>query len=254
MKQIIKIITGALCVAALLISQTVSASGTYGLSPANPTGGQSSWLVHDIGQGQILKDQVIVVNNGDDVTSYSLYTVDAKVSPEGAFLPGNEDSPKKEIASWLSLAKNTVTLQPGEKKSVDVTITIPKDQAIGKYAGAVMMQESASVIASTGGAGATIATRVGLRAYIDVVEPVAVTAITSQENLKDGSDLKSKKSGTSMPLIILILLLAVAALFVFMNKKEPARFENSHGSKEKKDMKASKKKKSEEKTEKKEKE
>lgn len=257
MKQKINIITGVLCVAALLISQTVSASGTYGISPANPTGEQASWLVHDIGQGQSFDDQVVVVNNGDQATSYSLYTVDAKVSPEGAFLPGNEDSPKNEIASWMSLSKETVTLQPGEKQTVDVTISIPKDQVVGKYAGAIMMQENAAVTASTGGAGATIATRVGLRAYIDVVEPTAVANITSQEDLKkDGSSKHKKgerKRGGMMPLVV-IAILAIVGAALFMNKKNASCCGNSYKSKEKKDMKANKKEESEGSVKKKEKE
>ncbi|MCH8519095.1 hypothetical protein LAT59_05040 [Candidatus Gracilibacteria bacterium] len=61
--------------------------------------------------------------------------------------------PEQQLSSWISLSEGSITLEPGEEKSVEFTIDVPTDATPGGHYGAVLFKHDRSQASSQGNVG-----------------------------------------------------------------------------------------------------
>ncbi len=58
--------------------------------------------------------------------------------------------PDQQLSTWITLSESSVTLDPGEEKSIDFTINVPEDAEPGGHYGAIFFKNPWSEVSSTG--------------------------------------------------------------------------------------------------------
>jgi len=137
--------------------------GGLGIRPANPdlqNPLSSAWFIYQLLPGESRDDAVLISNTSTQVLQAKLYTVDATVT-DGAFVLAEEKEGQKRLGSWVKLALDRVSLEPGEEKEVPFVITIPFETEASEYLGGIVL-ESLDPSKSNG---VSLVTRVGVRIY-----------------------------------------------------------------------------------------
>lgn len=138
--------------------------GGFGIRPANPDPDiplSDSWFIYNLLPGEKKEDAFIVSNTSEETLSAEIYPVDGTTTGDGSFALLEKGSDRKEIGTWVKLAKNKVTLSPGEEEKIFFTITIPGGTAVGDHLGGIVLEN----LAVTKGKGVNVVTRVGVRIY-----------------------------------------------------------------------------------------
>ena len=125
----------------------------------------------------------IYLANDDTIPhDYEMHVIDASTDAEGPHLKSVSD-PQIEAGLWAQ-APSLTHLEAGEGKVIDIIFKVPEEAALGKYFGAVVVQEaetSSSTTTAVEGtavedtAGITILTRSALTFNFTVVAPADYT-------------------------------------------------------------------------------
>jgi hypothetical protein len=169
--------------AAFLLCLTLLTTGTAGaqdppswsLEPTNPGAGPGrNWFVLDVQPGQILRDSVTLRNPLERPLSFQLYAADAYNTPEGgAFTIREPEDPGEDITSWITLATDAYTVQPGEQITIPFEIRVPENAEPGDHVGGVAAKNvNPESTATSGGVTVDIKRVVGARVYARVAGPL----------------------------------------------------------------------------------
>lgn len=139
-------------------------------------------LTYQVAPGATIEDTVIVYNLGNVPLLFRIYATDAFNNDDGQFdlIPG-ADVPV-DAGSWVEIAQETLTLEPGKQATIPITITVPIDATPGDHVGAVV---AANVVQADNGGGQIISVerRTGTRLYLQVEGPLnpelAVVGLTT---------------------------------------------------------------------------
>lgn len=155
---------------------------SWALAPLSTgSGGSRPELSYQASPGATIDDKVVLYNLGNVPMEFRVYATDAFNNDDGQFdlLPG--DQLPTGVGSWVLLAAERITVNPGEQATIPIRITIPVDAAPGDHAGAIV----ASSIASADNGDGTVVDverRTGARLYVQVAGPLTpVMAITEVE-------------------------------------------------------------------------
>ncbi|HEY1085428.1 MAG TPA: LysM peptidoglycan-binding domain-containing protein [Candidatus Saccharimonadales bacterium] len=137
----LKILAAVLAITVSLISpvvsaQSVAAAGNIGGRPALPRKDEprsQSIFIHTLKQGETANDKVLISNGSDKTETALLYAVDAIPSNTGAFTCKQKAEAVTEAGAWISLAKQEVTLKPGDSDIVNFSIKAPKNGDVGEH-------------------------------------------------------------------------------------------------------------------------
>lgn len=132
--------------------------------PDNPR--TESIFIHTLEPGAVQEEGVLLLNNTDEQKTFLVYAVDSMVSSGGAFACRQMAEPKKEVGSWITLAKSEVTLDSGASEIVPFTITVPQNAGVGEHNGCIVIEEKKEKI--EGQTGMTLTFRTGLRVAITI--------------------------------------------------------------------------------------
>lgn len=137
---------GALFMVALLaLPVRAIESAGIGALPANPRPEnprtQSIFVFESLG-GKTLEDGIKIINNSDQAKTIRVYGVDSQHSSDGAFACAQEADKQTSVGTWIKLAKNEVTLQPGTNEVVPFTLAIPEGAEPGEHNGCIAVQEN----------------------------------------------------------------------------------------------------------------
>lgn len=138
--------------------------GEMAIYPANWDGKNELtkyWFIYNLDKDQEYQDQVVVENTGGEPLTVKIYPVDALTTKDGAFALENEDEQRDEIGKWVSLSMDEVELKPGEKKTIDFSIKIPRDVTVGEHIGGIIVENKKIKT----GRQINLKTRVGVRIY-----------------------------------------------------------------------------------------
>jgi hypothetical protein len=121
------------------------------------------YIVDHLAPGAVIHRRIEVSNGTAAPALVELYAAAAAIS-DGSFRGAAARTPN-DLSSWTSLDQTQADLQPGERKTVVVTIAVPADAAPGEQYGVVW-----SEVRSTpqDGVGVTQVSRVGIRLYVSV--------------------------------------------------------------------------------------
>ena len=120
-----------------------------------------SYIVNRLAPGKTIQRRIEVSNSTRSTVAVSVYPAAAGLR-QGEFVFGPNHG-KNELASWTSVSRDVVRLQPDTKASETVTIRVPKDAAAGEHYAVVWAEVSTS-----GSGGVKLANRVGIRMYLSV--------------------------------------------------------------------------------------
>lgn len=137
----------------------ISIAPTKASNPSDPR--TQSWFIYSFGPGLKHQDKVAVKNETNKVKTLALYAVDAYTTPQGGFALRNFNDPRDHVGKWVSLENNTVTLNPGEEKTVSFEYTVPANAEPGEYAGGIIAEDREQIQ----GKGLAVVKRVGVRVY-----------------------------------------------------------------------------------------
>ena len=142
----------ALALALLLgaLGGTVAAANadgpTFSLRPAQSDPARPAtkgYFILDTTPGQIIADQVVVINSGTTVGTVRLFAVDAVTGQGGGASFPDAAAPRRDVGSWIRLDRAELTLQPGEQQTVDFTVTIPAAATAGEHLGGLVALDTA---------------------------------------------------------------------------------------------------------------
>lgn len=149
----------------LLHSSARAATGTSQNITISPSSTELS-----INPGDSIRRAFKVINSGDDdfvsrisVAPYHVIGVD--YDPRFTRLPGTLDT-----TDWVSIATTGFTINPGDTKSIDYTISVPENTTPGGYYVVIFAETRPTGVAS--GSGIVPRNRVGNIFYITVSGPV----------------------------------------------------------------------------------
>jgi hypothetical protein len=120
-----------------------------------------SYIVNRLAPGKTIQRRIEVSNSTRSTVAVSVYPAAAGLR-QGEFVFGPNHG-KNELASWTSVSRDVVRLQPDTKASETVTIRVPKDAAAGEHYAVIWAEVSTS-----GSGGVKLANRVGIRMYLSV--------------------------------------------------------------------------------------
>jgi len=156
----------------ILLFSTSSAISAVGIKPDTPPQiHHSEWFVYTLDKGESHKDTVRVYNTSSTPALIQLYTVDGYAHfPQDQFLLKNVFDTMSEIGAWVELKEDLIIIPPKEYRTVDFTITIPKENYPTKhrrYTGAIVAEDITKTISSQykSGSSIEIGFRNGVRIY-----------------------------------------------------------------------------------------
>ena len=94
--------------------------------------------------GETITETIKITNNTDQPNSFKMgfYDFDMNGLGKSSFIEPGEG--KYSLSRWASISPTFVVVEPGERKEVTVTISLPNDDAGRKAAWSVLMVEQAS--------------------------------------------------------------------------------------------------------------
>lgn len=152
------------------------APGPWSFTPTSPQSGPGrNWFILDMQPGQVLRDSVAIANTTEEPISFAIYTADAyNAANGGTFAIKTATDPKKGAASWMTLATDAYTVQPGRKVVVPFEIAVPEGAESGDHVAAIAaMNINPEGTTQSGGVSLDIKRVVGIRVYIRVAGPVS---------------------------------------------------------------------------------
>jgi hypothetical protein len=167
-----------LCLAALGVPARASAAdpipdqGTFGISlldvPANSGSDPRALtkIVDHLAPGAVIKRRVLLMNNLLERKQFQVYAGAATVG-HGRFQVG-EGHADNELTSWISLDRSSVTMRPGGKTPVEVTIRVPSTASTGERYAMVWLSLSSKANGSADVGGIYVVNRVGVRIYLHI--------------------------------------------------------------------------------------
>lgn len=121
-----------------------------------------SYIVDHIKPGGSITRKFQVCNGTAAAITVQVYANEARIT-NGSFLI-TEGRVQNDLATWTSVDKGTVTIPSGKSQALTATIAVPIDATKAERYGVIL----AELPAKPNSAGVAIASRVGIRMYLDV--------------------------------------------------------------------------------------
>jgi hypothetical protein len=145
----------AVCLSIITASPIVAiASGGLGGRPANPDPNSErtkSIFIYNLNAGDKKQDKLLVSNTTDSAATIQIYAVDAILTPTGDMTCEQEVESRDNVGSWVSLAKNELTLASQSSEVVDFTVQMPAKADVGEHNGCLIIQRKTTQTENTGG-------------------------------------------------------------------------------------------------------
>ncbi|MFH1088293.1 MAG: LysM peptidoglycan-binding domain-containing protein [Patescibacteria group bacterium] len=149
----------------------------YGVSvfpaPTQEYSGLRSWFVYEAEPGTEIKDKVIVKNHSNSTVTLKIAVLDGAVTNDGGYTLVRGVEENKDLGTWATLSRDSVTLPPQTQQIIDLTVKVPDNADVGSHPGGVVIWEDTTVADGTGAAQKRtgqlqVVTRVAARLYLTV--------------------------------------------------------------------------------------
>ena len=145
-------------------------------NPDNPRA--KSIFIYQLAPGKTAQDGIRVINNTDSRKTIAVYPVDSELSSDGAFACKQQVEEKKNVGSWIKLAKTEVVLAAHTEEVIPFTVAVPATADVGEQNGCIAIQDIRKNEAT--GNGIVLSFRSALRVAVMVPGDVK-TALTIKE-------------------------------------------------------------------------
>lgn len=146
-----------------------------------------SWITDHLTPGATISRRVELSNRSAAPMEVVTYPVAADIV-DGTFTPtsGREQN---ELASWVTITPERLTLPPGSAREVTVTVRVPADATAGERYAVALAERLTPEEPPAPGTSVRLVSRVGIRLYLSVGsggEPVTDFQIESLAAARDG--------------------------------------------------------------------
>jgi len=118
-------------------------STTFGMFVASsPT---DTYFKVDLEPGNSATLTAGISNTGTTPVDLRVFATNAYNPPNGGFAAGEEEDERTGPALWVNFEAMTVELAPGDRKTMDFTITVPEGTAPGQYTAALVARTAESL-------------------------------------------------------------------------------------------------------------
>ena len=187
---------------AILINAPVASAefinmGTLDVAPvAEGDKPANDWLIEYLKPGESLQERIRVSNFGTKEKNLTIYAADTDKNDGKDFLAKSPCQESDDIAGWIRLPSDNLTLGPGESKILSVNFVAPENAGVGLHTGAIIVRETATA------GNDEIALEKGVRIYLNVTGPVinsfeVAGASLQQSGSKIKLRIKTKNTGTT---------------------------------------------------------
>lgn len=177
-----------------ILSIPIASAGSFGFLPYGNTDAESYFVEVSAYPGATVKAHFILRNDSDSKNVYSLNLVDSTKTDTGDFTLKAETEPKTEVGLWSTILTPVVSIESGDYKILEASISVPETQTLGEYFGGVTGMEIADdeSISTEGSAGIVSLVRNTIRVRVTVVakenyvepEPLEPIETTNEGSLK----------------------------------------------------------------------
>jgi len=101
-----------------------------------------SYFILNAKPGDVIYDQIRVVNTGGRTGTAYLYAVDATTGQTSGAVYLSRQSPRHDVGAWVRLSRSSVTLAPGKDAVVDFTIRVPGLVRPGDHLGGIVAENA----------------------------------------------------------------------------------------------------------------
>jgi len=172
-------------------SSSAAASGgfDFGVEPVNHAGTpEREAFIYDAEPGQVIHDQVELINNTAIPKPLYLYGADASLANNGGgFALSSREDPVHDVGAWIALPVTQYTVAPESVAIVPVIFTVPTDASPGDHTGGVVGEELPPPRTATKGANILTVHRVAARVYFRVAGPLRPVLSLQTVHLKKGA-------------------------------------------------------------------
>jgi hypothetical protein len=187
MKRLLVVLGICLLVGGQLVGSAKAVEyGGVGGRPAQPRADNprsKSIFIYTLKAGQSTSDGVRIVNNTPKTRTISVYPVDAVLASGGTFSCAQAAEQAKDVGSWITLSKNTVTVKANSNVVVPFTVTVPLKVDVGEHDGCIAIQEASQANASDK-SGVVLSFRSAIRMAVTIpgkiVKKLSITNISTQ--------------------------------------------------------------------------
>lgn len=148
----------------------------FAVQPSGPDGpGTRDWFNYTLDPGEVFGDTVAVSNLSDRPVRFRIYATDAQSIPDtGGFAARKDDEEPTDVGTWIELAANEYTVEPGRRIDVPFSVSVPDDAEPGDHAGAILAVDADDAIdGSDDGVSFDVIQRIGARVYVRVNGEIA---------------------------------------------------------------------------------
>jgi hypothetical protein len=135
--------------------------------------------------GAVFSQTLRVRNISSERKEYFIYKRNIiGVEEGGTPVFGDADAPPTgyELADWIELATESITLEPDEEREIPLLIRVPADASPGSHFGAVMLSVEPPRLREIGaGVGYEVASIVSIRISGDVIDTARIRSFSSDE-------------------------------------------------------------------------
>lgn len=160
-----------LAAVAMVVMSPVSVfAAGIGSRPANPNPNNprtQSIFIYDLNRGATKSDQLMISNGLNEKADIEVYAVDGTVTATGDMTCKQRSEDKKNAGNWVKLAKNEISLSPGESMPVDFTVNVPDKADVGEHNACLVIQRKTDPTAAKQG-GIQLQTRQAVRMAITI--------------------------------------------------------------------------------------
>jgi hypothetical protein len=172
-----KLILTALTASVTLFACTANAGfynlGSLDVAPVAQNGGATpEWFVEYLKPGESLQEKIRISNFGTSPLTLAIYAADTAKNDDKQFFAKNPNELSDDIAGWIHLPTDTITLEGGQSKIISTNFIIPENAGVGLHTGAVIVRNM------TGGQDNVIYEK-GIRVYLNVTGAI----ITKSQNV-----------------------------------------------------------------------
>lgn len=156
---------------------------TWSVEPLPTPDGQRRTFEYAVDPGTQIVDSVVITNSGESAAEFIIYATDAINEPAtGAFGLLEREAEPTDVGGWITLASESLTIEPGQQATVPFNLLVPSDAAPGEHVAGIV----ASVLSigeNEDGSEVALEQRVGARVYLNVsgaaIAGVEIRGITS---------------------------------------------------------------------------
>ncbi len=143
-----------------------------------------SWFVYEADPGTEIRDKVLIKNHSNSTVALKVAVLDGAVTKDGGYTLVRDVEANKDVGTWATLSRTSVTLPPKTQQTIDLTVKVPANADVGSHPGGVVIWEDTTATADTKKSAGqlTVVTRVAARLYLtvpgDIIRALRVENVT----------------------------------------------------------------------------